>query len=581
MNRYRFVIPLLIIGIIAGALIPAYQPARAQDAAFPLPAPLYILTSKHVLIRVDPVNGSQTAISSEDQPIVDFDIAPDGAWYVYRTAANNGAVIISVLEGISGSVLEMGGSMLTETSTRQTIAWSPDAAMIAYLVPEGVRIARLNAGQYGEAMFDTLPGSWVELYWTAPGTLIAGDFQANTTIIRWENNAWKVLPGSDRPARPQPPILSFLTPQGVTLENYTVVPGTAGALAFAWGPLPPPQVESMMLPYNLYFLAQDAAGIAQVWQWPQNNAPARPLTAESTPVITYAVAPDQSQLGYVTGDRVIAARFDGTQRRELAQLVQSAHATHHIAWSPDGSQVAYYDSRGVWIVPAAGGQPPRIVAQSTAPEDPSGNVRLYTWPQWSPDGTRLLVIVALYEGSLLGIVDPNTGQVTDLNSMTTSQAHWTGDGRVITWASEWGYNMPGLYLLDPAAPNAAPLTLLDSRSPVAEAVQGSDGAWYALVGTTAGMGPQFLRVYKSAALNAPFAPLYDSAAGSFTGLPQIAPPAPGWNGPVLVAGLRGLIYDEQSFGQGELVITAMDSGTAVRVKTSGPVWDVQWGSPLP
>ncbi len=566
MRRYFVVIFCLITTL----LLTGSPRARAQDSALP---PLYILTAQHTVARLDPADGSLTTISPQDQPVFDFAIAPDGAWYAYRTGANNGMVILNALDSNTGTLLEMNIALPADPSARQTMAWSPDGLALAYVVPDGVRIARLGAGDYGETLFDVVEGPWVEVYWAEPEKLVASTLDAQTNLIHWEINAWTVKPGLDYPARPQPAIMAFLTPQGVTLDNYAVVPNTAGALAFAWGPVAPETVAGMDLPYPLYFLSDDAAGIAQVWQWPVNNAPVRAVTAESTPVLAYAVAPDQAQLAYRVNDRVIAAALDGTARRELGQLDTTQNDATAIAWSRDSAQVAYHDARGVWTVPAAGGQPPRLVAQSARPENSPLDTRVYLSPQWSPDGTRLLVVVGLYEGSFLAVVDPANGAVTDLKIGSASQGRWTSDGRVLTWASGWGYVTPGLYLLDPAAPDAAPVTVLDAHYAVLSTVLGTDSAWYALVGMNPGLGPQFLRVLKTVSLDTPFLPLYGSAGG-YLDLPQIAA---GWDGPVLAAGLRNLTTD----GRGALTIVRLDSGQAVRVQTPGPAWDVQWGSPLP
>jgi hypothetical protein len=132
MKIYLSIIVLLAVSAIPGL-------AFAQDTVFPLPADLYILTSDQMIVRVDATNGGQTIISPPDQPVTDFAIAPDGAWYIYRTSANN-AVIVAQIDNISGFVLEFDVPMPLEP-TGQSIVWSPDASAVAYLVQGGVRIA--------------------------------------------------------------------------------------------------------------------------------------------------------------------------------------------------------------------------------------------------------------------------------------------------------------------------------------------------------------------------------------------------------------------------------------------------------
>ncbi|MBI5960253.1 MAG: hypothetical protein HY866_16050 [Chloroflexi bacterium] len=561
---------LLLISVCAGGMLP--QQARAQDPIFPLPAPLYILMADQTVSRIDPVSGELSVVSPEGQPVIDFDISPDGVWYVYRTSSNN-AVVVSEITGSSGYVLQFDEYVPPASSLWQTIAWSPDASAIAYTVPEGIRIARLSASDYGEALFDTVPGTFVELYWAAPGVLAASDLQANVTVIEWQNGAWITWPGG-LPARPQPAVMSFLTPDGVTLENYLSVPGTKGILYFDWGPLLPYTVEAMVLPYDLYFIAEDTAGIGQVWQWPKTNAPARMITSETGEIGGYSLSPDQQQIVYITNSRVIAAGIDGANRRELGQIDEGG-TSGDLDWSPDGTQIAYDDGRGIWITPADGSQPARIVAQTTYSDESPVDVRVLRSPQWSPDGTRLLVVIGFYEGSALGIVDVNTGTLTELRTgFSSSYARWTIEGKVITWAAGWGYTSPGLYLLDPNAPMVA---LLDERYAVLNAMQGDNGMWYALVGSTTGMGPQFLRVWAAESLGTEFAPLFDNLVGGFMDSPQIAPPPFNWVGPLLVAGIDSAVDPEYRYQRGDLLLLIPAQGTIFRVQTPGLVWRVQWG----
>lgn len=570
------VVLLIAVTVVAAPL----APARAQQAVFPLPAPLYILTSQHAVIRIDPATGGQTAISSNNQPVADFDISPDGEWYLYRTTANN-AVVVSQIEGGSGYVVEFGESALPPSGPAQTIAWAPNAAAMAYIVPEGVRIAEPGAGAYGELQLSTVQGPWIELYWVDPHTLIASDQTGQTTRISGSYEHWSVEFVSGVPARPQPPVPSFLSAQGVMLGNNVAVPGTAGALAFDWGPFAPPVVASMSLPADLYFLAPDAAGIAQVWRLPKTNQPAYAVTAGSGPVTAYAVAAGRDRIAYAAGGTLVTATLNGSDRRELARLENTDFPTRQIAWSPDGTLIAYPDSRGVWVVPADGSQPPRLVVSNALRTANPGETRVYSSPQWNPDGTRLLTVVGFYEGSLLSVVDVATGGVTELRGASASNGLWTDDGRVLAWSWSWGYQVPGLYLLDPAAPDAPAAVVLGPRYPVVNVTQGSDGQWVALVSAVADVGPRFLRVWAADAPDGPFAPLYGDAAGGFVDAsPQIAVPGRDQSGPVLVAGLHPAVVDTgQTLYSGDLIVLDMQQGTAVQIQTPGRVSEVQWGLP--
>ena len=83
----------LILALLA-SFAALCAPAQAQGGVFPLPAPLYILTADHVVLLVEPDGGAQTQISLPNQPVADFDIAPDGLWWVYRTS-DSGMIIVN------------------------------------------------------------------------------------------------------------------------------------------------------------------------------------------------------------------------------------------------------------------------------------------------------------------------------------------------------------------------------------------------------------------------------------------------------------------------------------------------------
>ncbi len=566
---------LALTGLILVLLV---APVQAQEGAFPLPAPLYILTSQQELIYVDPVNGGQTVISQPGQPIADFDIAPDGEWYVYRSPANN-AVIVARLDGGSGYVLEFLDAPPPASGPAQTIAWSPDAGRIAYIVPAGVRIAELGAGEFGTALFDTVQGAWVELYWEDPSTLSVSDAAGKVTRISGARGKWSLVAAPEAPARPQLPVPSYLSVQGVVREGNLVVPGTTGALAFDWGPLPLPLVDApgsaLALPADLLYVAPDAGGTPQVWRIAQAGGAPVMLTAEAVPVLRYDLAPDGAWIAYTISDALIVARVGGDERRALATL-QTGTWPARPAWSPDGTRLAYHDGRGLWVVPLDGSSPPRLIVQNTpfAENVAPADVRVYFDPRWSSDGRYLLAGIGYWEGTGLGILDAQSGAELFQSGLPASASAWAGDGRVLTWGWFWGYAVPGLFVIDPAqGAQAAPTPLLPEGTPVLDVTADSGGVWYVLVTSTPEMGPQYLRAMAAPALSGPYAPLA-GGAGGFASAPTLGVSIPG--GPVLVAGLRNMTYDENGRPIGTLILIDMRTGHTVQVRTFGPVGEVHW-----
>jgi dipeptidyl aminopeptidase/acylaminoacyl peptidase len=434
MKRTSFLILILLLLAASGP-----GSVRAQDAVFPLPAPLYILTSEYQLLHVNPQTGEQTMVSPEEQRVADFDIAPDGEWYAYRTWENN-AVIVSEIGTGSGYVVEFSDSPPREGSPARTIAWSPDVSALAYVVQDGVRIAELGAGDYGVPLFSMVQGPWVEMYWADNETLIASDEGGNSWRVSGTYGQWTVEAVSGVAMREQPPIPAYLTAEGVVLGAGTVIPRTAGTLAFEWGPPPLPVVAGLVMHTDLYFQAADANGVAQVWQLPRSGGPPRPLTTGNVSITSYAIAPDQSQVAYIVEEELIVADLDGARQRLVATL-QPGRFPSSVAWSPDGTRLAFHDARGMWTVPADGFRPQHMLVASHPPSEnqaDAANVKVYFDPRWSPDGTRLLVRIGFWEGSILGVIDAASGAVTELPRVVGSAGDWTGDGRVIAWSSSWG-----------------------------------------------------------------------------------------------------------------------------------------------
>jgi hypothetical protein len=554
-------------------LMTCWTPAltQAQDAAFPLPAPLYLLTSQHQVLHVDPQTGEQTVITPEGQRVLDFDIAPDGEWIVYRTT--DSMVIVSEMATGSGYVLEFDAAGPSTSGPAQTLAWSPDVTAIAYIVADGVRIAELGAGDYGAPVLSTIQGPWIEFYWADAGTIIASDLAGHTTRITGTRDHWTVEAVSGVDVRAQPPILSYLSAEGVWLDNQTLIPRTAGALAYAWGPPLPPVVDGLVMFDNVYYLAADAQGIAQVWQLPQTGDAPHPLTAESVDVTDYAISPDQREIAYIVADRLIITDLQGADRRSVATL-QPGNNPPSLDWDHTGTRLAFHDGRGVWTVPADGSLPQRVLVTNQRPANSADttNTTTYIDPRWSPNDMRLLVMTVYWENVGLSVIDVATGTITPLSGGVGFQSRWTGDNRVLTWNAQWGFTAPGLFLIDPAQPDADPVLVFASGITVTQRARGD---WLVLLGSTGQVGPQYLHLVGAAALDGPFQPVAGNTAGGFAANPQIS--APEDSGAILVAGLRGLTYTAQGQARGNLVIINMSTGESVQIQTNGSVWNVTWG----
>ena len=175
-------------------------------------------------------------------------------------------------------------------------------------------------------------------------------------------------------------------------------------------------------------------------------------------------------------------RADGTSDREVLSTRASAPATSPAyTWSPNGSEIAYPCATGLCAVRVADGTarrvldvpaPARVAFLSWSPDgskiafvcpfiaplclvkpdgtDPVGFVGLPGggFPDWSPDGTRILLSVR----TKLYTLDVDDGEVrllVDMGGELNARARWSPDGKSMLISSS-----PSLYVmrLDGSAP---------------------------------------------------------------------------------------------------------------------------------
>jgi serine/threonine-protein kinase len=208
-----------------------------------------------------------------------------------------------------------------------------------------------------------------------------------------------------------------------------------------------------------------------------------------------ALSPDGAMIAYAQGPvtrmQIYVQQISGGRR--VALTSDSTDSFRSPKWSPDGTRIAFQGNDGIFIVPALGGAPGRVVRIDTATVGlgsgaftelwglawaPDGSRLAYTGassglsivpvaggasvrlvapglsssPAWSPDGTRLAVesgnaaftfgtgyfgnvgsssiwVVPIAGGALL--------RITDDQSLNTSP-QWSPDGRALYWVSDRG-----------------------------------------------------------------------------------------------------------------------------------------------
>jgi hypothetical protein len=217
----------------------------------------------------------------------------------------------------------------------------------------------------------------------APGA--AGMLQSEARILRFQ------------PSGPLAPNTTYR----VTLDpGLTAADGSRLVAPITWRFTTGSPLASLS---NQITFLSERAGIANVWAMNPDGSGLRQLSAELTPITSYAVAPDGRSL--VVGDGAILVRQDA-DGRDRRQLTDEGVLEVDPAYSPNDAVIAFarIDPRtgeglGLWMRPASGGdaQPIELPGEPGASPlpsaGPSGAAQpVLRAPRFSPDGAALAFV---------------------------------------------------------------------------------------------------------------------------------------------------------------------------------------------
>ena len=196
-----------------------------------------------------------------------------------------------------------------------------------------------------------------------------------------------------------------------------------------------------------------------MWSLP----PGSPMGTQTSPGnFSPALSLDGTRVAYAmvsergTTSAIVTSALDGSDLRKLT----SDRATDaHPAWSPDGSQIAFYSNRetsstfifDLYIMDSDGSDERRLASSSSiAPRQP---------PVWSPDGSRIAFVSFQREPQETGSLNRHIvytvrldgSDLTELGDSASSLA-WSPDGTQIAFIRE-GDETRGLYTMDPDGGN--------------------------------------------------------------------------------------------------------------------------------
>lgn len=249
------------------------------------------------------------------------------------------------------------------------------------------------------------------------------------------------------PASPDPNELG--TAVAATLT--AAAPGEGGETATNPAPTEEPAETSApatSLPHTLYFLGNEHEGLVQVFRLERDGANRQQVTSEGDNVSDYDVSPVDGSVAYVANNQLLLINADGSNRRVLVDggTVDPnnpfLNAISSPVFSRDGQTLAY-GYRGLQLYSLATGTSEMILENQV--DDVGGGLfvprELYSPERYSPDGTKLLITLAYYEGASSAIYYPATRALVRLSG---------GEGALICCEdTEWAFDSSSFYAASP------------------------------------------------------------------------------------------------------------------------------------
>jgi Tol biopolymer transport system component len=215
-----------------------------------------------------------------------------------------------------------------------------------------------------------------------------------------------------------------------------------------------------------------------------------------TPESEVFLAPDGSRVAYVVSQHIFIAQLDGSSPRRITQTTGTYGAAGSpLAWSPDGTRLAFYEGsypfQRLNVIAADGGDR-RVLT-------PEPNFQIYrSRVLWSPDGRYIAYYrphnPPLSNQELVALVNVNTGETQALTRPGFYDAlSWAPNSQQIAIASGVQAEQQTLFRLDLVSQEFTPLTDQPLQN-ILGSQWAPDASWIAFTATPADdlLGTQIL-----------------------------------------------------------------------------------------
>jgi hypothetical protein len=267
------------------------------------------------------------------------------------------------------------------------------------------------------------------------------------------------------------------TPSSSPDEVATVVALTLQALTPVTdgGTTPGPEPAAGLLPHSLYYLGTDNSGLTQVFRIERDGSTRHQVTSEPSNVLDYGVSPVDGSVAYVANNQLLFINADGSARRILVEggvVDENTPFVNRLSnpvFSPNGQTLAY-SYQGLNFYALSSGVSNRVI-ENQIDDMGSGFLfpkELYVPEIYSPDGSKLLITLAYYEGASAAVYYPDSKALVRLNGaegafICCGNQEWTPDGSAFYAANpSFGMFLSGMWRVDAAT--GAVTTLLPGEA---------------------------------------------------------------------------------------------------------------------